>query len=156
MSWTIKSLTSQSKFINLCFISKKLIHSDNNGIRTLKNLVRKWTVLLNGWVFVYELSDGRFESCCWHLNFWYCAFSYEIITKLRSKYSSCNRPQFTESWLIHDNSLHKIWRFSLRISLVNLTKSAVSCNLVTFTEEIRDGKLHFCAVYVSEVRILNC
>ena len=28
------------------------------------------------------------------------------------------------------------------ISLVNVTKSAVSCNLVRFTEEILNGKLH--------------
>ena len=31
-----------------------------------------WIVLLNDWVFVYELSGWGFESRCCHLNFWYC------------------------------------------------------------------------------------
>ena len=32
-----------------------------------------WTVYLNGWVFVYGLSDSGFESSCCHLNFRYGA-----------------------------------------------------------------------------------
>ena len=32
-----------------------------------------WSVLLNGWVFVYELSGYGFESSCSHLNFRFCA-----------------------------------------------------------------------------------
>ena len=42
-------------------------------------------------------------------------------------------------------SLHKKWRFPLRISSVNVTKSAnpETANLVTLTEEILNGKLHF-------------
>ena len=38
-------------------------------------------------------------------------------------------------------TLHKKWSFPLRISPVNMTKSAVSCSLVTFTIEILNGKL---------------
>ena len=33
--------------------------------------------------------------------------------------------------------------FPLRIYSVNVTKSARNCGLVTFTEEILNGKLHF-------------
>ena len=48
-------------------------------------------------------------------------------------------------------SLHKKWSFPLRISSVNVTKSAFFCRFpafpafsaVTFTEEILNGKLHF-------------
>ena len=40
-------------------------------------------------------------------------------------------------------SLHKKWSFPLRISSVNVTKSEVPADLVTFTEEILHGKLHF-------------
>ena len=40
-------------------------------------------------------------------------------------------------------SLHKKWSFPLTISSINVAKSAVSCGLVTFTEETLDGKLHF-------------
>ena len=39
-------------------------------------------------------------------------------------------------------SLHKKWSFPLRISSVNMAKSA-SSDLVTFTEEIFNGKLRF-------------
>ena len=44
-------------------------------------------------------------------------------------------------------TLHKKWSFPLRISSINLTKSAGNCDLVTFTEEILHGKFHFlCSV----------
>ena len=39
-------------------------------------------------------------------------------------------------------SLLKAWSFPLRISSVNVTKSQVTTDLVTFTEEILDGKLY--------------
>ena len=43
------------------------------------------------------------------------------------------------------NTKNKV--FEVRISSVNVTKSAVSCDLVTFTEDILNGKLHFvCSV----------
>ena len=50
--------------------------------------------------------------------------------------------------------------FPLRISLVNVTKSAVSADLVTFTEDILNSKLHFfvqCKVFIaqSEVKAKN-
>ena len=39
---------------------------------------------------------------------------------------------------------HKKRSFPLRISSVNVTKYAVFCGLVIFTEEVLNGKLHFC------------
>ena len=43
--------------------------------------------------------------------------------------------------------LHKKWSFPLRISSINITNSAANCGLVTFTEKILNGKLHFfCSV----------
>ena len=57
------------------------------------------------------------------------------------------------SWL---PSLYKKWSFPLRISSVNVTQSAVSCNLVTFTEEILNGKFHFlCSAYHSNLWIVS-
>ena len=44
-------------------------------------------------------------------------------------------------WIINE-LLHKNLSFPLRISSVNMTKSTVFCDLVTFTEEILNGKLH--------------
>ena len=44
-------------------------------------------------------------------------------------------------------TLHKKWWFPLMISLVNVTKFQKTADLVTFTEEILNGKLHFlCSV----------
>ena len=42
--------------------------------------------------------------------------------------------------------LHKKWNFPLRISSVNAAKSAGTADLVTFTKEILNGKLYFCAM----------
>ena len=39
--------------------------------------------------------------------------------------------------------LHKKWSFPLRVSSVNVTKSAGNCGSVRFTEEIFNWKLHF-------------
>ena len=39
--------------------------------------------------------------------------------------------------------LHKKWSFPLRISSVNMTKLHFPADLVTLTEEILNGKLHF-------------
>ena len=44
------------------------------------------------------------------------------------------------------------WSFPLRISSVNVTKSPENCDLVIFTEEILNGKLHFvCSVYLTVI-----
>ena len=40
-------------------------------------------------------------------------------------------------------TLHKKWSFALKISAKNVTKSTVSADLVTFTEEILNWKLDF-------------
>ena len=45
----------------------------------------------------------------------------------------------------------KKWGFPLSISSVNVTKSAGSCRLVTFTNEILNGKHHFlCSVLLAK------
>ena len=49
--------------------------------------------------------------------------------------------------------LHKKSSFSLRISPVNVTKSAGKSDLVTFTGEILNGKLHFLC---SDILTINC
>ena len=43
--------------------------NDCNWTRIQNHLVCKWTLKLNGWVFIYELSGCGFESYCSHLNF---------------------------------------------------------------------------------------
>ena len=57
----------------------------------------------------------------------------------------CLSPAKSSNFLeCSDQTLHKNrWSFPLRISSVNVTKSTVSCNFFTFTEEILNGKLHF-------------
>ena len=40
-------------------------------------------------------------------------------------------------------AVHKKWSFPLKISSVNVTIPQFAADLVTFTEEIFNGKLHF-------------
>ena len=40
-------------------------------------------------------------------------------------------------------TLHKKWIFPLRISSVNMTKSAETADLATFTEGVLNGKIQF-------------
>ena len=51
-------------------------------------------------------------------------------------------------------TLHKKWSFQLRISSVNVTESGGICDLVTFTEEILNGKLYFLAVLKNRGRVI--
>ena len=50
-----------------------------------------------------------------------------------------------DHWKFKLATAQKKWSFPLRISSVNVTKSAETADLVTFTEEILNGKLHYCA-----------
>ena len=45
-------------------------------------------------------------------------------------------------WQPH-SPVHKKWSFLFRISSANVTKSVGNCSLVTFTEEILNGKVYF-------------
>ena len=47
--------------------------------------------------------------------------------------------------------MHKKWSFPLRIFSVNVTKFAGNCEIWWFSEEFLNGKLHFCAVFVTVV-----
>ena len=49
-------------------------------------------------------------------------------------------------FLSFTSTMSKKWRFPLRISSVNVTKPQETADLVTFTEEIPNGKLYFYAV----------
>ena len=65
------------------------------------------------------------------------------------KYSSMitKEGKYLRWQLIVKISLHKKWSFPLRISPVNVTKSDFPADLVTFTGEILNEKLDFCAAY---------
>ena len=73
--------------------------------------------------------------------------------------------QENHSWLFSVKHLQLISKniftaqksFPLQISSVNVTKSAVSCDLIIFTEEILNGKLHFlCSDNWETSRYENC
>ena len=89
---------------------------------------------------------------------------YYVFRKVVALKKSLSRDCFTDSSPdYHQYSLHKKWSFPLRISSVNVTKSAEespnstkeTADLVTLTEEILNGKLHFlCSdIYFNRVRI---
>ena len=117
-----------------------------------------------------------FKSCFANSKFWYITFTFrEVIMKF--DYNSANlTTAFSHFRFYHfvfltskikispgirkyvpdkmlPNSLHKNWSFLLGISSVNVAKSPGNCGLVTFTEEILNGKLHFlwsdCYLYIA-------
>ena len=89
-----------------------------------------------------------------------CLFSYllclesEFLSIAFLTLANLNRHKISVRCLVSPNlrhlvmSLHKKWSVPLRISSLNMTKSNPQCSadLVTFTEEILNEKLHFCAV----------
>ena len=79
----------------------------------------------------------------------FSSFTYTLSSYLLS---------WTEKLLSFPLTLHKKRNFTLRISSVNLTKSTGSCglpnlqvpaDLVNFTVEVLDGKLHFLCIVSS-------
>ena len=66
---------------------------------------------------------------------------FRIFTNVLSNYKAIFAPLFDQPT---ESSLHKKWNFPLRISSVNTTPNPqFPADLVTFTEEVLDGKLHF-------------
>ena len=48
--------------------------------------------------------------------------------------------EINQDWI---HSLHKKWNFPLKISSIMWSNPQFSADLVTFTEEIHNGKFHF-------------
>ena len=85
-------------------------------------------------MFDYSFEQPYRESNLINLQYKYFPVSLEFFLKIQLKHL----PHFL---------LHKKSSFPSRFSLENVTKSTVSPVLITFTEEILDGKLHFlCSV----------
>ena len=117
-----------------------------------------------------EFNEQLKSGCWWEKPLWYCCVSLSKHSALcfENSFGECihirltllsYRSQSTDfqckamDWFLHESkigliwveagTLHKKWSFPLSISSVNVIKSAVPYNLVTFTEEIGNGKLHF-------------
>ena len=60
---------------------------------------------------------------------------------------------FVELEHMQHRILHKKWSFPLKISSVNVTKSAGNCGLVTVAEEIFNGKLHFLCCGIQHINL---
>ena len=75
-------------------------------------------------------------------------YTGEILNgKLHFLCSAFTKKASKKNFIFCSVTLHKNWSFALTISSVNVSKSAVSLDLVTFTKEILNGKLHFsCSV----------
>ena len=78
-----------------------------------------------------QIHNCRFAHIYWRNRYWKTSFFVEFVF-----FKLCKHRMV---------ALHKKWSFPLRISSVNVTKSATT-DLVTFTEEILNGKLHFLCV----------
>ena len=103
-----------------------------------------WCFKGNGsWLINLNSLNIRSEIWIWSLTFCpdfpraHCYFRVWI-----SSIPRFNQPVLLPNKLLSFKplALHKKWSFSLKISSVNVTKSA---DLVTFIEEILNGKLHF-------------
>ena len=101
-----------------------------------------WTYFISfSSVFVPTLIK---EMLVWYklLSWFNCFVKLNLFIQIRYQF-------FT---IINKLPLHKKWSFPLRTSSVNVTKSEETCvfdhiNLITFTEETLNGKLHFlCSV----------
>ena len=68
------------------------------------------------------------------------AIKKKTARKARRKRKACKRQMHKET---KARTLHKKWSSPLRISSVNVAKQQGTVDLVTFTEEILNGKLHF-------------
>ena len=92
------------------------------------------TLAPNTRVTIFPVKESRFiaspPSLLYHGRIFY-DWIYSILAQIGNLYVYFLKP------------LHKKWSFPLRISSVNVAKSTV---LVTLTEEILNGKPHFCAV----------
>ena len=84
------------------------------------------------------------ETKIWFLTYFiYKLHIKKILGSFWQKTQACSYILYTQL------SLHKKLSFPLSISSVNVTNRQKTADLVPFTEEILNGKLHhFCAVYV--------
>ena len=110
-----------------------------------------------------NLCDGSLKRYIFSEHLWYCAsfsepfklswcYSDKILTLFRTNIPDNSAISF-ENWvsttLKSTLPLYKEWSFPLRISSVNVSKAQFPADLVTFIEEILNGKLHFlCSVYI--------
>ena len=110
-----------------------------------------------------NLCDGSLKRYIFSEHLWYCTsfsepfklswcYSDKILTLFRTNIPDNSAISF-ENWvsttLKSTLPLYKEWSFPLRISSVNVSKAQFPADLVTFIEEILNGKLHFlCSVYI--------
>ena len=106
--------------------------------------------------FLCNISFHRRPAFCniSHLNFIVSTFFFDILSAWFSAGGLANVRSRGYDWIpswknstpadyLKRRSLHKKWSFLLKISPVNVTKSAVSAYLVTVTGEILNEKLQF-------------
>ena len=131
-------------------ISEKLSKSVENAV-ALQSEYRKMQTRKNSVFGHFSHSDSghwlRILYSGWYLNFAAAPPLEPVIAEARSdentfKFDSSNC-KFEVMFIKQSHTLHKKWSLPLRISSVNVTKSAETCGFVTFSEEILNGKLYF-------------
>ena len=131
-------------------ISEKLSKSVENAV-ALQSEYRKMQTRKNSVFGHFSHSDSghwlRILYLGWYLNFAAAPPLEPAIAEARSdentfKFDSSNC-KFEVMFIKQSHTVHKKWSLPLRISSVNVTKSAETCGFVTFSEEILNGKLYF-------------
>ena len=127
-----------------------------------------WALLIDalGWIFLVDKPTHHdnlsfIEGECWCnfvclcllANKWWFSFSKTLESLHNASRSFWkDMPVFQVLCLLYyyinfkQVTLHKKSSFPLRISSINVTKSQFPADLVTFTEEILNGKLHFLCI----------
>ena len=85
---------------------------DSIGIRTHNHLVRKRTlnhshklVWTNSWLFVYDLSSCRFDSCCSPIVNMLLDLTLSWRASLSHRYQSIDLLRKSMDWFLYDNDL---------------------------------------------------
>ena len=105
-------------------------------------------------ILFYFIHNAEIFFCYVYLNLYNRAGPFQLLLPYVNRWvlRPCNtsiklqsRVACPGAWMVV--TLHKKWSFPLRICLLNVTNLQKTANLVTFTEEILNGKLHFlCSV----------
>ena len=117
----------------LCTILHVLLCSDGK-INVYFSNKKYWKMIRNTCIYHSWFYFSIYNRICEHMFNWGLSVSRNMCCFFNSRNHSTVKRQI---------SLHKKWRFILRIYSVNVTKSAASCDLATFTEDILNRKLIF-------------
>ena len=158
----------QTKHLPMCLLETKIFHRHSwLNVLVMYPLMPFTTSLILAALFLYQYEQQLFCFLDW-TNMSLCLTCWDKVSKcyivfiiraFQPYHTDTSKSIFITNQLTGFSmmktlaivyiALHKKWSFPLRISPVSVTM-----DLVTFTEKILNGKLHFCAVLIKQSREL--